>query len=336
MAHRDLIVMGASSGGVEALTKVIGGLPPDLPAAVFVVLHVLPERRSMLPAILNRAGTLPAAHAVDGERIRLGRIYVAAPGLQTYICSGTIAVRRGPAENLHRPAIDPVFRTAAHHYGPRVVGVVLSGALDDGTAGLQAIKSAGGLAIVQDPDDARVAGMPGNALERVPIDYCVAVAEIGPLLRRLIDQPAAAPDGFVREVPLETVDESAREEAQDRLRDLGQASGLTCHDCSGAIRQIHDGQTVRYRCRVGHAYSPETMIKAHGDAVERALWTAVRSLEERAALVRRLAVDARDCGLERMAAQFETRASDIDRDATLVHDLLAIARALEPATAAEV
>ena len=335
MAHRDLIVMGASSGGVEALTKVIGGLPPDLPAAVFVVLHVPPEGRSMLPAILNRLGTLPAAHAVDGERIRLGRIYVAAPGLQTYIGRGNINVSRGPAENMHRPAIDPLFRTAAHHYGPRVVGVVLSGALDDGTAGLQAIKNAGGLAIVQDPDDARVAGMPGSALERVPIDYCAPVAEIGPLLCRLIDRPVAAPDDLVREVPLETVDESSRKEAQDRLRDLGEASGLTCPDCNGAIWEIHDGQTVRYRCRVGHAYSPETMMKAQGDAVERALWTAVRALEERAALVRRLAVDARDRGLERLAAQFDTRARDIDRDASLVHDLLGTARALEPAIADE-
>src|SRR5919198_2027101 len=154
MAQHDVVVIGASSGGVEALLKVLSGLPAELAAAVFVVLHVRPDAPSYLPAILNRAGNLPAAHAVDGESIRQGRIYVAPPGHQTYVQKGRIGVRRGPSGNLHRPAIDPLFRTAAHHYGPRCIGIVLSGALDDGSAGLLAIERGGGVTIVQDPTDA--------------------------------------------------------------------------------------------------------------------------------------------------------------------------------------
>src|SRR5207247_2125761 len=176
---RDVIVIGASSGGVDALIKLVGKLPPDLPAAVFVVLHVRPDVPSQLPAILNRAGSLPAAHAVDGEPIRRGRIYVAPPGFQTYVHRGRISVRLGPQENSNRPAIDPLFRTAAHHYGPRVVGVVLSGALDDGSAGLEAIKRAGGIAIVQDPDDAAVSDMPANALDRADVDHRLRADELG-------------------------------------------------------------------------------------------------------------------------------------------------------------
>src|SRR3954468_24417635 len=173
VAHHDVVVIGASSGGVEALAKVLGSFPVDLAAAVFVVLHVNPDAPSFLPSILNRAGRLPAAHAVDQEPIRRSRVYVAPPGGQTYVHRGRLAVRRGPYENLHRPAIDPLFRTAAHHYGPRVIGIVLSGGLDDGSAGLMAVKRAGGVAIVQDPEDAAFPSMPRSALERVEVDFCV-------------------------------------------------------------------------------------------------------------------------------------------------------------------
>src|SRR5262245_50824407 len=166
MPHRDVVVVGASSGGVEGLIALLSGLPADLRAAVFVVLHVRPDLPSQLPAILNRVGVLPAAHAVDGGPIRRGRVYIAPPRLQTYLHRGRIGVRRGPQENSHRPAIDPLFRTAAHHYGPRVIGIILSGALDDGAAGLAAVKRAGGLAIVQDPEDAAIGAMPQNAIQR--------------------------------------------------------------------------------------------------------------------------------------------------------------------------
>src|SRR5262245_49258440 len=208
MAQRDVIVIGASSGGVEVLTKLVAGLPDDLPAAVFVVLHVRPDMPSQLPAILNRAGRMPVAHAVDQEPVRRGRIYVAPPGMQTYIQRGRIAVRRGPRENNHRPAIDPLFRTAAHHYGPRVIGVVLSGARDDGSAGLRAVKHAGGVAIVQDPEDAAFPDMPVHAIESVEVDYCLPSAELAATLVALVRADVEGrllPD----EVPLETVEEAS-------------------------------------------------------------------------------------------------------------------------------
>src|SRR5471030_1262436 len=157
MAGHDIIVIGASSGGVEVLTTLVRSLPVDLPAAVFIVLHVRPDAPSLLPSILSRVGRLPAAHAVDGEPIRTGRIYVAPPGRQLYLNKRRVSVEPGPRENMHRPAIDPLFRTAAQHYGTRVIGVILSGALDDGTAGLQAVKEAGGIAVVQNPADAACA-----------------------------------------------------------------------------------------------------------------------------------------------------------------------------------
>ncbi len=168
MANRDVVVIGASSGGVEALTKLVAGLPPTFPAAVFIVLHVSESLPSRLPDILNRNGSLPAAHAVQNEPIRRGRIYVAPPGRQTYIHQGRLSVRRGPRENLNRPSIDALFRTAAHYYRDRVIAIVLSGALDDGSAGLVAVKEGGGITIVQDPNDAQMPDMPTNAIRKRP------------------------------------------------------------------------------------------------------------------------------------------------------------------------
>src|SRR5437870_7789016 len=224
---RDVIVIGASSGGIDPLVKLVRNLPPTLPAAVFVVLHVRPDAPSHLPAILNRAGSLPAAHAVDGEPIRRGRLYVAPPGFQTYVHRGRISVRLGPQENSTRPAIDPLFRTAAHHYGRRVVGVILSGALDDGSAGLEAIKRAGGCAIVQDPVDAGFPDMPANAIDRTHVDYCVAADQ---LALRVVEMVHADGNSEVLpvEVPLETVEEAPSGERAARSEDLGSPSGFTC------------------------------------------------------------------------------------------------------------
>ena len=329
MAQHDVVVIGASSGGVEALLKVLSGLPAELAAAVFVVLHVRPDAPSYLPAILNRAGNLPAAHAVDGESIRQGRIYVAPPGHQTYVQKGRIGVRRGPSENLHRPAIDPLFRTAAHHYGPRCIGIVLSGALDDGSAGLLAIERGGGVTIVQDPTDAAVPNMPTNALAKVSADYCVRADAMGELLTRLVPTEARTGELPV-EVPLETIVEAESRGDAHASAELGNPTPFTCPDCSGTLYEIHDGGAVRYRCRVGHAYSEDTLVQAQSDSVERALWTAVRALEERMALVEKLAGDARSRRHEGVAIMFEQRRQDIDRDIRAIHDLITTGQSLEP------
>src|SRR5215212_968855 len=185
MSARDIIVVGASAGGVEALTRLVKALPADLPASLFVVLHLPPDAHSALPTILNRRGQLWAVHPRDGETIEPGRIYVAPPDRHLVLHQGVARVVRGPRENGHRPAVDPLFRSAAAAYGPRVIGIVLSGTLDDGTAGLLAIKARGGVAVVQDPADALSPGMPENALENVPVDYQLAVDKMGLLLDRL-------------------------------------------------------------------------------------------------------------------------------------------------------
>jgi two-component system chemotaxis response regulator CheB len=328
MAHHDVVVIGASSGGVEALSKVVGSLPENLAAAVFVALHVNPDAPSYLPAILNRAGRLPAAHAVDQEPIRRGRVYVAPPGMQTYVHRGRIAVRRGPVENLHRPAIDPLFRTAAHHYGPRVIGIVLSGALDDGAAGVLAVKRAGGVAIVQDPHDAAFPSMPMRALERVDADFCVPVEQVGGLVVELV--ASGVDDSVPAEVPLETVDEAPSPEAARASEELGPAAGITCPDCSGALWEIREGTSLRYRCRVGQAYSEEAIARAQEASVDRAMWTALRAVEERVALLEKLAEQAARRGQTGVAGVFRERAVGVAQDAETIHNLILAGRAVDP------
>ena len=199
MAGHDIIVVGASAGGVEALQTLVRGLPADVPAAMFVVLHMSADAPSMLPQILNRAGPLPVAAAVDNEPIAPGRVYVAVPDHHLLIERGRVCLVRGPKENRSRPAVDPLFRSAARAYGSRVIGVVLTGALDDGTSGLQAVKGRGGLAVVQDPAEALYTGMPRSAMEHVAVDYCMPLAEIPALLARLAVEPA--PDESAYPVP---------------------------------------------------------------------------------------------------------------------------------------
>jgi two-component system chemotaxis response regulator CheB len=328
--HHDIVVIGASSGGVDVLTRLVSTLPEALPAAIFIVLHVRPDAPSMLPAILNRAGVLPAAHAVDSEPIRTGRIYVAPPGMQMYLQRSRVAVERGPRENMHRPAIDPLFRTAAHHHGSRVIGIVASGALDDGTAGLYAVKEAGGIAVVQDPADAACASMPSHAMARVAVDYCVKASALAELIVRLVHQPPATPQPPAS-VRLETWEEAAGTvEIPETAVEFGVESGLTCPDCSGILRELHDGDVVRFRCRVGHAYTSNTMLEAQGDTIERALWTAVRQLEERVLLVRKLALAARSRRHEAVAAIFEHRELALIREVGILRELIASGRALEP------
>jgi two-component system chemotaxis response regulator CheB len=329
MAVRDVVVIGASTGGIDALMKLIAALPEHFPAAMFIVVHVRPDTPSLLPAILNRAGRMPVAHAVDGEPIRRGRVYVAPPGQQTYVQRGRIRVARGPRENLHRPAIDPLFRTAAHHYGNRVIGVVLSGAMDDGSAGLLAVKHAGGVAVVQDPEDAAFPDMPANAMEAADADYCVRMDDMASLLMSLVGTEETG-DVLPVEVPLETFEEAERPQEMKPSQELGPPSVFTCPDCQGTLFEIEDGGAIRYRCRVGHAYSAEAMDKAQGDAAERALWSALRALEERAALMEKLADNALKRGHEAVSAMFRDRSVEVYRDVDAIRSLITASTTLEP------
>src|SRR4029453_2511595 len=292
-------------------------LPAALPAAVFVVLHVSATGTSALPEILSRHGPLPASHAKDGELVERGRIYVAPPAHHVLLRGGHVPLARGPPENGHRPAVDSLFRSAAREYATRVIGVVLSGALDDGTAGLLAIKSRGGVAVVQETEDALYPGMPCNALEHVHVDHVVAVASMGKLLARLTAEPAGGPPGPVpavmtMEVGLEGLSLEALEGEHP-----GQPSRFSCPDCNGVLWEIQTGRLQRYRCRVGHAWSPESLLTQQTEALEAALRIAMRTLEERAALSWRLAEPARRRGHSITATRFEEQATEAQTAAPL-------------------
>lgn len=294
MPGHDRIVIGTSAGGVEALLTLAGSLPADLPAAVFVVLHLSADGPTLMPELLTRAGPLPARQAEDGEAIQHGQIYVAPPDHHLLVAPGHVHVVRGPAENGFRPAVDALFRSAAYAYGPRTVGVVLTGMLDDGTAGLMAIKRRGGVAVVQDPADALFPDMPKSALRYVAVDAVRRLDEIPPLLARLaleqVDEKEAVPmsENLEREVGISRMDPAALKHASE----FGTPSPHSCPDCGGVLMEYYDDDLLRFRCQVGHAYSRDSMLAQETKALDRSLWMAYRALEERASLGRRLAQDA--------------------------------------------
>jgi two-component system chemotaxis response regulator CheB len=326
LAGHDIIAIGASAGGVEAISRIVSGLPADLPAAVLVVLH-LGSGPSALPEILTRVGALPAGHPVHGEPIRRGRIYVAPPDRHLIVSDGHLLVPRGAKENGHRPAVDVLFRSAAQSYGPRVVGVVLTGNLDDGTAGLLAIKELKGTAVVQDPAEAYYPGMPRNASENVQVDHVLPLAEIPPLLTQLAHEPAL-------DTPSLDPEERSSRVAEELLGESGQdlnsaPSGFTCPDCGGALWETHDRELPRYRCRTGHAYSPESLMSEQSTRVDTALWAAMRALEENADLARRMADRMHERGLGRAEERYLERADEAERHAATLRGIL-IAPVVEP------
>jgi len=323
MPGHDIIVVGASAGGVEALITLVRSLPADLPAALFVVLHIPAQNPSALPAILNRSGPLPAVHATDRQEIVPGHIYVAPPDHHLLVEQGYVRVGRGPKENMHRPAIDPLFRSAAHTYGSRVIGVVLSGMLDDGTSGLKAIKERGGLAVVQDPNDATYASMPRSAIQNVAVDFVGPSSDMPLLLERLAHDSVGEGVGAVNDhIDIEVA--IAEHDLSDShlLDQIGAVSHYACPDCHGTLWQIDDGHLVRFRCRVGHAYTAESMVTVHSESVENALYAALRALEESASLSRHLARNAQQQGLVSSVTRLEAKAHETEGQATLVRSLL--------------
>ncbi|WP_022928053.1 chemotaxis protein CheB [Patulibacter americanus] len=285
--QRDLVVVGASAGGVEALKTFVAGLPPELPAAVLVVLHVPATGRSVLADILDRAGPLPAAAATDGAPLRRGEILVAPSDAHLLVHDGHVRLSRGPRENGHRPAIDPLFRSAARAHGGRTIGVVLSGLLDDGAAGLRFVHDEGGATVVQDPEDALHPGMPSAALAAGPVDRTVPAAALADAVCALLDEPLERLRGDVAHGAAGAPDAVERDPVEDDLT-RGELSGLTCPDCGGAIWETGD-DPARYVCHVGHAFSRDSMLQEQGRALEITLWSALRALEERADLLRRVA-----------------------------------------------
>jgi two-component system chemotaxis response regulator CheB len=325
MPSRDIIVVGASAGGVEALTQMVRGLPASLPASFFIVCHFPSGGRSVLPQILSRSGPLLAVHAADGEPFLPGQIYVAPPDHHLLLGpDGRMRLTRGARENHHRPAVDPLFRSAARYYGPRVIGVVLSGSLYDGTAGLMAVRTAGGLAVVQDPGDAMVAAMPENAIQLAGGDHVVRIAELAPLLVRLINDPNDPERRTTSMDPIERMPDAAAEDMAQQARNerRGEVSVMTCPECGGSLWQVDDPDLIRFRCHVGHVYGGEVLLSEQSEALEAALWTAVRTFKEKFVLASQLANKEETDGNLHVAARFREQADQAIRFGELIQQYL--------------
>lgn len=327
MPRHDVVVIGGSAGSLRPLTDIVAQLPAAFDASVLIVIHTAATADGALPHILSRATALAVAFGRDGERLQPGRIYVAPPDCHLIVADDSVRVVHGPRENGFRPAIDPLFRTAARQFGPRVIGVVLSGALSDGTYGLMLVKQHGGVAIVQDPEDADIESMPRNALTAIEADYVLPAAEIAAALTRLIqDQTADAPRHRGLTMPrsddLEPQLQTTNTQVSEMEGRFGAASALTCPDCGGALWEVQEGRVLRYQCHVGHQFAPDSLDAKQRDAVDSALWSAVRVLEEHVELKTRMARRAAENGLDAVAQGFAQGAHDADVQAQRIRSLL--------------
>jgi two-component system chemotaxis response regulator CheB len=318
MAMRDLVAIGTSAGGVDALIRLAKALPRAFPASVLLTLHLPEQFKSSLDEILTAAGPLGASFARDGETLRKAHIHIAPPGRHLIVEGETLALGTGPRENNARPAIDPMMRSAALCCGPRSIGVVLTGTLGDGASGLWTIRRCGGVSIVQDPHDATFPQMPLNALNEAAPDHVVALAELPGLLESLVHEPAGPSMPVPAQLRYEI--EVARGGRSDmtEMDKIGRRSTLTCPDCDGVMWEIEEGDLVRYRCHVGHAYTAEVMSIALDASVRHALGSALRALEERVALMERMEGQARERGSMRLAATWTERAQEFDREAEVI------------------
>ena len=314
MVKRDIIVIGASAGGVAALPRLLGSLAAHFPAAFFVTLHMAPHSPSLMPLLISRRGLLPAQHPADGAPIRPGHIYVAPPDYHLLLERNVVRLSHGPKENRHRPAIDVMFRSAAEVYGRRVAGVLLTGNLDDGVAGLREIHRHHGLTIVQDPAEAPYPEMPRNALHALAPDHCLNLKQIESLIADLPKsgteplKPNSKPRGGPRRSSGEAIGTPPKN---------GPPAGLVCPECQGPLWEIRDGKILRYQCLVGHRYSLESMVVAQREELETALWIALRVLEERINLQRRLAAQS-SAGRR----TFQARVKDNEKHARVLRRML--------------
>ncbi len=324
MANKDIIVIGASAGGLNAMMELVRQLPADFPASVFIVQHISPSSPSYLPQILNRDSPVECLHPKDGQRIEKGKIYIAAPDHHLLIEKNSILVKKGPKENRFRPSVDALFRSAAYNYGTRTIGIILSGLLDDGTSGLWSIKRLGGTTIVQSPDDALYPDMPVNALEYVEADHILPVSKIGSVLVTLIAEPAPQqPD-----VPHEDIERLATElQIASQTTDtdmpslkLGIPLSLTCPECNGALSRIEENEIVRYRCHTGHAFTESALLADITKCIEEDLWKAIRGLDESILLLEEMS--GRSNGKEWAAKALHQKISDARKHSEAIRKTL--------------
>jgi two-component system chemotaxis response regulator CheB len=313
--RHDIIVIGASAGGPKALSHLLSQLPAGFPAAVFIVNHIAPDisGRVLLDGIAKDCA-LPCKFPEHGEFFRPAQVYLAPPDHQMLLKDKQILVTHGPHENRSRPAIDPLFRSAAAYHNARVIGIILSGMLDDGTAGLLAIRRSGGIAVIQEPNEAEFSAMPLSALHRVGADHCVTVKAMGPLLLELINLPVnakiTAPAEVVREAQIsERIHSDINE-----MEELGERVPYSCPDCGGALWEVKNDPNLRFRCHAGHAYSAEIYFRQQSEKLEETIWVALRMMEEQRHMLSQLSERERRQGLLHLASQHQERAN-----ATQVH-----------------
>lgn len=327
MSGHNIIVIGTSAGGLKTLSAVLSELPADIGAAIFVVQHLAADKKSDLPRLLADISDLPVTHPIDGAPFEMGHIYVAPPDHHLLVNADTVRVLRGPQENRFRPSIDALFRSAARSHGSRVIGVVLTGYLDDGTVGLQAIKKRGGIAVVQDPTEAAYPSMPRSALRYVKVDYTVSITDVGPLLTRLVATAPAAQKDYPTTPEIEIESKIAEQlmntkEFLENVEEIGALTPYTCPDCHGAIWQLGEDEPLKLRCHVGHSFTGEVFTAAQSESVENALWSAVRVMEEKVTFSRQLAARKRLQNLNKAADSYEKQASTLDNEVTRLRDLI--------------
>jgi len=315
MAHQDIVVIGTSAGGVVALLELMKSLPKDFGASIFIVQHIPPYSHSNLPAILNRESPIPAAHAIDGEPIQKRKIYIAPPDHHLLIEDDRILVKKGPKENRFRPSIDALFRSAAYVYGSRVVGVILSGLLDDGTSGLWTVKRLGGTCIIQEPEEAAFPSMPKSVLEYVDVDHILPIQKIGPLLHRLTKQPSTQQPIRLSKEEIKRIQVETNIAAQDNafelgILELGKFTPFTCPECNGILVEIKEGKLTRFRCHTGHAFTDTALLAGITKSIEDDLWQTVRGMEEAVMLLEQRGKQIEADGEQHKAESFYRKARD--------------------------
>jgi len=316
---QKIIVIGASAGGFEAFKTIIKDLPANFNASIFIVWHMSPDVRGILPQVLNRISTIYAAHAYDKEKIKPNRIYIAPPDHHLLVEEGKVRITHGPKENRFRPAVDPLFRSAAYAYGNRVIGVILSGALDDGTAGLWAVKQCGGIAVAQDPNDAEVPSMPENAIREVKVDHIVPVADVAGLLVKLSKEASPQNMQVMKDAKIKAeVDIAAEDNALDRgMPGLGELSNFSCPECHGVLSKLKDGNLTRYRCHTGHAYSVDTLLASITEKIEDGLYSAIRGMDESIMLLNHIGDHYAEINHSKLAALYFKKANEAKERAAL-------------------
>jgi two-component system chemotaxis response regulator CheB len=327
-----LVVIGASTGGFELIKEIVSKLPGDLNAAIFIVWHISSATSGILPQVLNRYQTLQAHHGYDGEPIRPRRIYIAPSDHHMLIDEGFIRITRGPKENRFRPAIDPLFRSAAFNYGKRVTGIILSGALDDGTAGLWVVKDFGGTAIVQDPLEAEVKSMPESAMRNVEVDHCMSVREIIDYLITTVGHQKFENEEEVMKKDKKTEDEikiAAEDNALDiNIMKFGELTPFTCPECHGVLTALTDEKIKRYRCHTGHAFSADSLLDALTENIEESLYNAIRGVDESIMLLNHMGDHFAEINQTKIAALYFKKAKEaydrslLMRQAVIKHEHL--------------